>query len=82
MGGRLPSEAEFEYAATNGGETEYPWGNDGAVVANGQNQSPQGPLFHLEVSFTDVQADCLAALVAVALHRGRIILGHGISCRP
>lgn len=27
-GGRLPTETEFEYVATNGGKTVYPWGND------------------------------------------------------
>ncbi len=28
-GGRLPSESEFEYAATSGGKNQkYPWGND------------------------------------------------------
>ena len=28
VGGRLPTEIEFEYAATNKGRTTYPWGDD------------------------------------------------------
>ena len=28
IGKRLPSEFEYEYAATNGGTTKFPWGND------------------------------------------------------
>lgn len=31
MGGRLPTETEYEYLSTNGGETEFPWGNDELV---------------------------------------------------
>lgn len=31
IGGRLPSESEYEYIATNGSKTHYPWGNDNDV---------------------------------------------------
>tara|TARA_B100000424_G_scaffold14638_1_gene10740 strand:+ start:1173 stop:2549 length:1377 start_codon:yes stop_codon:yes gene_type:complete len=27
LGGRLPTESEWEYTSTNGGKTVYPWGN-------------------------------------------------------
>jgi iron(II)-dependent oxidoreductase len=28
LGGRLPTESEWEYMATNGGITKFPWGNE------------------------------------------------------
>jgi serine/threonine protein kinase len=31
LGKRVPTEAEYEYVATNGGSTKYPWGNDWPV---------------------------------------------------
>lgn len=32
LGGRLPTEAEFEFAATNRGVNDYPWGDDASVI--------------------------------------------------
>jgi eukaryotic-like serine/threonine-protein kinase len=32
IGKRLPTEFEYEFAATNGGTTRFPWGNDPLVI--------------------------------------------------
>ena len=34
VGKRLPSEAEYEFAATQGGGSTFPWGDDAALTAN------------------------------------------------
>jgi formylglycine-generating enzyme required for sulfatase activity len=35
MGKRLPTEAEYEWAATNGGTQDYPWGNEKERIQQG-----------------------------------------------
>lgn len=42
IGKRLPTEFEFEYAATNGGATRYPWGDDPQPTANHWKVQPVG----------------------------------------
>jgi formylglycine-generating enzyme required for sulfatase activity len=42
LGKRLPSEAEYEFAATNGGKTAYPWGDE--MPWEGDNFWPYGPV--------------------------------------
>jgi serine/threonine protein kinase len=32
VGKRLPTEAEYEFAATNGGKTVFPWGDNAAMI--------------------------------------------------
>jgi formylglycine-generating enzyme required for sulfatase activity/predicted Ser/Thr protein kinase len=34
VGKRLPTGSEYEYAATNGGTTDFPWGNDRGLAAS------------------------------------------------
>jgi serine/threonine protein kinase/formylglycine-generating enzyme required for sulfatase activity len=34
LGKRLPTEAEYEYVATNAGQTKYPWGDEPAPTAD------------------------------------------------
>ena len=48
VGKRLPSEAEYEFAATNGGATSYPWGNE----PTGNTDWPHGPVRALEFDRT------------------------------
>jgi formylglycine-generating enzyme required for sulfatase activity len=39
------TEAEYEFAATNSGTTEYPWGNDGTIVTQWPFDAVGTPVF-------------------------------------
>jgi formylglycine-generating enzyme required for sulfatase activity len=44
VGKRLPDEAEYEYAATEGGRRRFPWGNEAPPLV--ANTWPLGPVGH------------------------------------
>jgi serine/threonine-protein kinase len=43
LGKRLPTEAEYEYVATNAGTTKYPWGDEPAPTADWPIRSVRTP---------------------------------------
>jgi formylglycine-generating enzyme required for sulfatase activity len=45
MGKRLPHEEEYEFAASNGGQTRFPWGDDVNKIAPWQFQAVGTPNF-------------------------------------
>ncbi|MBI1900274.1 MAG: protein kinase [Planctomycetia bacterium] len=54
VGKRLPSESEYEFAASNGGTTRYPWGND--EPPEGWGDWPLGPVKTPNYDQTKAQA--------------------------
>jgi serine/threonine-protein kinase len=61
-GKRLPTEAEYEFLATNGGRTRYSWGNevprDGEAITSSEQNDPFGlvgvPNFDTSSSYPEV----------------------------
>jgi serine/threonine protein kinase len=51
LGKRLPTEFEYEFAATNGGTTEFPWGNEGEKM----DAWTFGPVGSTEIDFLPSQ---------------------------
>lgn len=62
LGKRLPTEAEYEYLATNGGTTVYPWGNrwpsNLRVSAQKESGSTVAPAFDKVTAYPEIVGLC------------------------
>jgi len=61
LGGRLPTEAEWEYMATNAGETKYPWGSD--MEKNKGNLNYSGGLCNVDKYINSANDDGVIQLI-------------------
>ena len=58
MGKRLPTEFEYEFAATQGGKSRFPWGNDTDVVKD-------WPVGHIGISPYDILPDSVPPVMGL-----------------
>lgn len=85
LGKRLPTEAEYEYVATNRGTTKYPWGNNRGIAdaketsdkRPGDSFGPVGfPNFDRLIEYPDVAGLCTNKAEWVMPQSLPILAGH------